>query len=570
MMLILSVNVLFGQVGYNEEVKLIQNDRNIIITKAVNLSDGKILVSWVDLEYGVPNINILHLQLFDYQFNKLGEKYEYKLGKYFNILCPPEITYLDDDKIIICWTEHWDDIHLKILDTNLNEILKDEVILESGAYPAITSLDDGKFLIVYEKSTNINGSIINVDRALSKTEFRINSESGGNQVYPAICKLPNDQIVVSYFTSWDGNHIKSVVLDNDCNIVKNQIAVNGYAREQKTISVIGLQNNDFAVCWNGRNMQVFSENGNNIGEVHTYSGSQGSVKSTNISSSNNRLMYVFSSSKIDGKGLGIGAQLLDETGNIIGKNLIVNDSREYNQVASHITTLSKGQFLITWARGSKLYAKLYEPKEQNHELVDTKLITPKYDATLTTTTPYFKWNRAVNERLNFPWEVYYDLYISKDDDFTDPFVVYSITDTSYYLKEQLDKEQIYYWKVLANTYYGDSLWSSQANGFYISGDAATAIDHEAITTSEFSLNQNYPNPFNPTTMINYQLPINSEVKLEVYNNLGEKVATLVDENQQTGNYSVNFDATGLSSGIYFYRLVVGIEFVETRKMIFCK
>jgi len=86
----------------------------------------------------------------------------------------------------------------------------------------------------------------------------------------------------------------------------------------------------------------------------------------------------------------------------------------------------------------------------------------------------------------------------------------------------------------------------------------------------FSLSQNYPNPFNPVTEIKYALPAISgqqiAVRLEVYNILGEKVATLVDEKQPSGYKAVTWDAKDVVSGVYFYRLQTG-GFVETRKMV---
>jgi hypothetical protein len=85
----------------------------------------------------------------------------------------------------------------------------------------------------------------------------------------------------------------------------------------------------------------------------------------------------------------------------------------------------------------------------------------------------------------------------------------------------------------------------------------------------FLLEQNYPNPFNPSTTIRYQLPVASEVKLEVYDVLGKKIATLVNERQSVGSYQVVWNASGLSSGTYFYRLQAG-TFVETKKMIMVK
>ncbi|MBC8042686.1 MAG: T9SS type A sorting domain-containing protein [Rhizobacter sp.] len=85
----------------------------------------------------------------------------------------------------------------------------------------------------------------------------------------------------------------------------------------------------------------------------------------------------------------------------------------------------------------------------------------------------------------------------------------------------------------------------------------------------FALRQNYPNPFNPNTLISYQLSMNSQVQLKVYDVLGREVASLVDARQATGDYLVNFNATKLSSGVYFYRLTTG-NFVQTKKMLLLK
>ncbi|HQE95995.1 MAG TPA: endo-1,4-beta-xylanase [Candidatus Marinimicrobia bacterium] len=94
-------------------------------------------------------------------------------------------------------------------------------------------------------------------------------------------------------------------------------------------------------------------------------------------------------------------------------------------------------------------------------------------------------------------------------------------------------------------------------------------EYEIPIPEQFILSQNYPNPFNPTTTIGYQLPISGYSTLKVYNLLGQEVATIFEGIQSAGNYSVTFDASGLTGGIYLYQLKAG-NFVENKKFILLK
>ena len=94
------------------------------------------------------------------------------------------------------------------------------------------------------------------------------------------------------------------------------------------------------------------------------------------------------------------------------------------------------------------------------------------------------------------------------------------------------------------------------------------MDEKPVIT-DYALFQNYPNPFNPITTISYQIPKSGEVTIKVYDSIGKEVATLVNEEKQRGRYSVMFDASNLTSGIYFYSLTSG-NFKETKKLILLK
>ena len=91
--------------------------------------------------------------------------------------------------------------------------------------------------------------------------------------------------------------------------------------------------------------------------------------------------------------------------------------------------------------------------------------------------------------------------------------------------------------------------------------------------NKYELSQNYPNPFNPTTKIDFQLPRDSKVMIKLYDVSGREVRTIVNEKRTAGFYTVGFDASGLSSGVYFYTIIAGFsgtEFVGTKKMVVVK
>lgn len=108
----------------------------------------------------------------------------------------------------------------------------------------------------------------------------------------------------------------------------------------------------------------------------------------------------------------------------------------------------------------------------------------------------------------------------------------------------------------------DGLWVVQLGN-------TTDIKLNSSEVTGYSLSQNYPNPFNPKTVINYELRVTGNPKLKVFDVLGNEVIELVNEKQNAGSYSVEFDGSGFASGIYFYKLTAG-DFVETKRMVLLK
>ncbi len=99
--------------------------------------------------------------------------------------------------------------------------------------------------------------------------------------------------------------------------------------------------------------------------------------------------------------------------------------------------------------------------------------------------------------------------------------------------------------------------------------SATSVENDKLLPQNFALEQNYPNPFNPSTTIRFSIPVDAFVTLKVYNLIGQEVATLVDEVKPAGNYDIKFNASDLSSGVYFYRIDTG-NFTSVKKLTLLK
>lgn len=91
-------------------------------------------------------------------------------------------------------------------------------------------------------------------------------------------------------------------------------------------------------------------------------------------------------------------------------------------------------------------------------------------------------------------------------------------------------------------------------------------EQDTYHPQKYKLLQNYPNPFNPVTTINYELPITNYVELNIYDLLGQKVVSLVSEVQEAGSHHVQWDASDMTSGVYYYQ-IRAVKFVETKKML---
>ncbi len=187
------------------------------------------------------------------------------------------------------------------------------------------------------------------------------------------------------------------------------------------------------------------------------------------------------------------------------------------------------------------------------------LVSPANSEVIDSSDVLFVWHQSQ------PQITKYQIELDTTDQFTSPFINANITDTTY-LFTNLLSDKNYWWRVKA---FNSAGWGDFSEARTFSTLFVGVNDDEIEIPSSFSLEQNYPNPFNPATTISYSLPQESQVSLKIYDMMGREVVELVSGRQAAGSYNIEFDASSLASGTYFYKLTAD-EFISVKKMILLK
>lgn len=188
------------------------------------------------------------------------------------------------------------------------------------------------------------------------------------------------------------------------------------------------------------------------------------------------------------------------------------------------------------------------------------LLEPPHQTLNVSLTPELKWNSTTSASS-------YRLQLSETLTFNSATILLdtTISDTSTVL-DNLEPNQIYFWRLAAVNQYGQSGFSS---AFGFKTENVVSVEKEEGLPANYFLSQNYPNPFNPSTIIKFSLPQSGFTTLKIYDVLGNEISVLINNNLSAGNYTVNFDASDLSSGMYIYVLRSNDK-IFTRKMMVLK
>ncbi|MBA4250859.1 MAG: hypothetical protein C0425_00845 [Chlorobiaceae bacterium] len=255
-----------------------------------------------------------------------------------------------------------------------------------------------------------------------------------------------------------------------------------------------------------------------------------------------------------------GIPTFSSAGNIYSLTNLIQGATYYWRVRSVIVPLGTPPVYSVWSPvESFTIFTTYSPSSP-------RIGGPGGGIVVNTTTPMLSWFLATAS----PFQTY-EISYSQNPDMSNSQTITDLRSLNHRLIG-LNPNQNYYWRVRSKNLNNVLSQFSNITSFRVGN--LTDIKVEENIPTEFSLSQNFPNPFNPITVINYKLPMKSQVSLKVYDILGRVVASLIDEEQLAGVYNIEFNSIGLSSGIYFYKLVASQtsdsrvnNFTETRKMI---
>ncbi len=399
--------------------------------------------------------------------------------------------------------------------------------------PKVAVNDQGKYMVTWFENNNLYGKIFNFQDTISSSVVSINDTSiYSKEQVASVASSGYNNFVVTWGGMSKGKDIFIQVIDSLANKIGNNIKVNDDIGEsdQKNPVVGMADDGTFVIVW--------EDERNNAKEIF--------------------------------------AQIFSANAVAIGGNFKISDT--YNaSIKPAVDMNGSGTFIVTWLDTSSSQRNVYTREYDKNGVAKTGIILvndngygPAIAQPDVAIDSLGAFTTVWQDSREGSMDIYFQKFSSTGAKVGDNLRVHS---------KRLESNQI----APAITNLGGNgeyqiVWQDDRNGDWDIYCPVTKLEidgseEENNTLSElpssFELLQNYPNPFNPTTIISYSVPKSSHVKLIVYDILGREVKTLVNEFKEPGKYRLEFNASTLASGIYFYRLF-SKEFALTKKMMLLK
>ncbi|MBK8946640.1 MAG: T9SS type A sorting domain-containing protein [Ignavibacteriae bacterium] len=559
--------------------------------KIVFFEDGNFIVfQIINMNIGGEDSGIIYGEYLKYQkFNHDGQKlsdlvnlnyfsYPYKYGKYYYNFIP-----INNDKILSIWNEH-NNIYLQnILESNnvKNPIYK---ITTNDSYSFqqnhdFTICNNGDLIIVYEEDRNgfddvylqkldSMGNILGNGHSISEDSVKNIKKS------PMIASSSNDYIMICWVESINDEEKMFAQIQN-CN---SEIVINKF----EVLSLSGIETvklnsfeNKFIVSYNsseGIICRIYSHEGKHL-YTNLFNNYIENIdeKLKNWDIGNTKLgKYLFYYNCYDtSENINrVYGQFVDSLGNKLGEVFQINSNENLFDISDENTE----KIPVSW---------LDKDNELNFRIV---LSDGRFYSTVNYTEPW-RWGGgglptiAIDENKNFIKynKTHFQIFSDKGEKIESENEIYDLpisydSATPVYKSKIIFKNNRLY--IVREDLFELFDFDIKVKILELTKKITNLEGIQNVLPTTYALSQNYPNPFNPTTKIKYAIPQNEKgekinVKIMVYDILGKEVETLVNENKSPGNYEVDFDASNLPSGVYFYKLQAG-DYIQSRKMLLIK
>ena len=469
--------------------------------------------------------------------------------------------------------------------------VNDDFTVKNQLSPATSANAEGKYVVVWsdgrDSSQNyiyvqefhavndvglfrvdgVNKKVASINSIFVKPKVAIN----GNAKY-LIDWVENNNVYISFFSLGDTSASSISTINT------NPVSSNEYLS-----AITSSEFGQFAVVWTGEDdgkdifVQLVDSSGNKIGnniKVNN-NASDSDQRAPDIAMADDGHFVIVWEDERNGKNE-IYAQLFNSNGTLSGANFKISGNHN-NSIKPSVDMNGSGNFVVSWLDTSSSQRNIYAVKfDSNCVQLDSIINVSSNSNSPAVCQPdiaidsYGTFVVVWQDNREGSMDVYYQVYYSDGSANGSNSRVHSERSESNQVKPSITS-------VGTNGSF-QVIWqddrSSDWDIFcpvinYENSNVVKVENKKSELPVAYGLMQNYPNPFNPTTTINYSLPKSQNVKIEIYDMLGRKVKTLVDGYTEAGYHSVYFNASGLSSGIYIYRIIAG-NFIQTKKMLLLK